>query len=90
MNIAPAPQLNLTFDWHVLRVSNSTIGVRTRPSPSLHRATSVRSYPDGPLGPVASILFPGHRVFALPGKALRAIGADKPWSTLQASLYWSF
>ncbi|RDC67456.1 hypothetical protein DLJ49_21085 [Rhodovulum sp. 12E13] len=27
---------------------------------------------------------------ALPGKALRDIGADEPWSTFQASLYVSF
>lgn len=26
--------------------------------------------------------------FALPGEALRDIGAEKPWSTLQLSLYW--
>lgn len=91
VNITPAPQLNLTFDWHVLRA----VELNNRGSnPAIAQLAS------SDLGQELSLTarwalsrqfyFQGIASVALPGKALRAIGAEKPWSTLQASLYWSF
>jgi hypothetical protein len=91
VNLVPNPRLNLTFDWHVLRA----VDLNNRGSnPAIAQLAS------SDLGQELSLTarwalsrqfyFQGIASIALPGKALRAIGADKPWSTLQASLYWSF
>lgn len=36
------------------------------------------------------LFFQGIASIALPGRAFEALGATAPWSTLQASLYWTF
>lgn len=89
-NVAPRPDLNVTFDYHLLRAAETqnaggNPALATLRSSDLGQEFSLSArwsltrqlY----LQCVASI--------ALPGKALSDIGADRPWTTLQASLYWT-
>jgi hypothetical protein len=90
-NVAPREGMNLTFTWHELRaddrnniggnpalaqLSSSDIGDEY--TAELRWAIDRNRY----LQVVASR--------AYPGRALKDIGAEDPWSTLQASLYVSF
>jgi hypothetical protein len=91
LNLVPRPGMNLTFSWHNLRadelnnlganralsrLSSSDIG--NEYTATLRWGINQNQY----LQLVAS--------HAVPGKALRDIQADEPWTTLQASLYFSF
>lgn len=89
-NVAPREGLNLTFDWHVLR------------APELYNAggnpaiSTLRSHDIGQEFTLSARWSITRHVYlqsfvstALPGQALREIGADRPWTTLQASVYWS-
>lgn len=89
LNLVPAEQLNVTFDYHRLTAPElnnlgSNPAISTLSSHQLGQeftatarwAINRNLY----LQSVAS--------YALPGEALRDIGADRPWSTLQLSLYW--
>lgn len=90
-NLAPSPALNITFDWHLLRapernnlgsnpaiarLASSDIGQEF--SLTARWAMNRNLY----LQTIASV--------GVPGKALRAAGATQSWTTLQASLYWTF
>lgn len=90
-NVTPQPELNLTLDWHGLRASElNNLGG----NPALSQMTS------SDIGNETSVTarwaishtwyFQGVASYAQPGKALRTIGADDAWTTLQASLYWTF
>jgi hypothetical protein len=89
-NVTPRPVLHLTVDLHLLRapelnnrgsnralsqLSSNDLGQEV--TLSARWAISRRLY----LQSLASV--------ALPGRALRDIGADKPWTTFQVSLYWN-
>ena len=89
INLVPVEQLNVTFYYHRLtapelnnlgnnpaisRLSSHELGQEF--TATARWAVNRNLY----LQSVAS--------YALPGEALRDIGADKPWSTLQLSLYW--
>lgn len=89
LNLVPVEQLNVTFDYHRLTAPElnnlgSNPAISTLSSHQLGQeftatarwAINRNLY----LQSVAS--------YALPGEALRDIGADKPWSTLQLSVYW--
>lgn len=89
-NINPEPGLNFTFDWHMLR------------APELYNAggnpalTVLKSHDIGHeftlsarWSVTSTVFFQSFISVALPGRALRDVGADRPWTTLQASLYWS-
>lgn len=91
VNVTPQPELNLTLDWHGLSAPElNNLGG----NPALSQLTS------GDIGNEVSITarwaisrtwyFQGVASYAKPGKALPSIGADDPWTTLQASLYWTF
>ncbi len=90
-NLVPAPTLNVTFDWHLLRApernnlgSNPAIGrlsssdIGQEFSLTGRWAINRNLY----LQTIGSVGFPG--------KALRDAGATKNWTTLQSSLYWTF
>jgi hypothetical protein len=88
-NVAPVETLNVTFDYHKL----------TLPQPDDTRANRV----PGALGSAdlgqeftlsarwainRNLYLQGVASYAVPGEALKDIGADENWSTLQLSLYW--
>ncbi|MEQ9259966.1 MAG: alginate export family protein, partial [Roseovarius sp.] len=91
LNLEPRQGMNLTFDWHRLRADElNNLGA----NPALATLTS------GDIGNeyTATLRWGIDRnrylqlvaSHARPGDALRNVGAAKPWSTLQASLYFSF
>lgn len=89
-NVTPNPALNLTFDWHLLRAPELN---NSGSNPALSRLASHDLGQEFTLTARWSI---NRNLYlqtigsvAVPGSALRAIGADKTWTTLQASLYWS-
>lgn len=91
VNLAPQEGMNLTFSWHGLRADQlNNLGA----NPALSTLTS-RDIGDEYTATVRWAL-DRNRYFqvvasrAVPGQALRSIGASKPWSTLQASLYVNF
>lgn len=91
LNVAPRQELNLTLDWHGLRASElNNLGG----NPALSQMTS--SDIGNEITATArwaisrSWYFQGVASYAEPGKALRNIGADDAWTTLQANLYWTF
>ncbi len=90
-NLVPTPALNLTLEWYLLQApelnnlgSNPAIGrLSSRDlgqefSATARWAINRNLY----LQTIASV--------GVPGKALRDAGAAKGWTTLQASLYWTF
>lgn len=93
LNLAPDPRLNLTFDWHVHRALELN-------NPGANPELATLSGRD--LGQEVSftaryalsrnVFVPGIASVGLPGKALRDAtpGPDKPWTTLQASPFWTF
>jgi hypothetical protein len=89
-NLVPMPTLNVTFDWHILRApERNNLGA----NPALATLTSSDIGQEFTLAGRWAI---NRNLFlqtigsiAVPGKALRNVGANKNWTTLQASLYWS-
>ena len=90
-NVVPREGMNLTFTWHQLRADElNNIGA----NPALSQLTS-RDIGDEYTGTLRWGIDRNRYLqvvasHALPGRALRDIGADEPWSTFQASLYVSF
>jgi hypothetical protein len=90
-NLSPREDMNLTFTWHRLRADEfNNIGG----NPALSTLTS-RDLGEEFTATLRWALDRNRYLqvvasHALPGKALKRIGADDPWSTLQASLYISF
>jgi hypothetical protein len=88
-NIAPTEPMNVTFDYFIISAPElNNLGG----NPALSQLSS------HDLGQEASLtlrwslsknLYLQSLVStAIPGEALRDIGADEPWTTLQLSLYW--
>lgn len=89
LNLVPVEQLNVTFDYHRLAApelnnfgSNPAIG--TLSSHQLGQEFTLT----GRWAINRNLYLQSVASYALPGEALRDIGADKSWSTLQLSLYW--
>lgn len=90
-NLQPTPALNVTFDWHLLRApernnlgSNPAISQLT--SPDIGQEFSIT----GRWAMNRNLYLQTIASVGVPGKALRDAGATKAWTTLQASLYWTF
>lgn len=89
-NVVPTPATNLTFDWHILRAvqlnnlgSNALIGQLTSTDLGQEFTATLR-------WSINRNLFLQSLIsVAVPGKALRDVGATRNWTTLQASLYWT-
>jgi len=89
LNLMPVEQLNVTFDYHRLTApelnnlgSNPAIGTLTSHQLGEEFTATARWAIN------RNLYLQSVASYALPGEALRDIGADKPWSTLQLSLYW--
>lgn len=90
-NLSPREGMNLTFTWHRLRADELNNLGATPPLATLASRDIGNEY-------TATLRWGIDRnrflqvvaAHALPGRALREIGADEPWSTIQASLYVSF
>jgi hypothetical protein len=90
-NLQPTPVLNITFDWHLLRApernnlgSNPAIAKLT--SQDIGQEFSIT----GRWAMNRNVYLQTIASVGVPGKALRDAGATKTWTTLQASLYWTF
>lgn len=90
-NLQPTPALNVTFDWHLLRApernnlgSNPAIAQLT--SQDIGQEFSIT----GRWAMNRNLYLQTIASVGVPGKALRDAGATKAWTTLQASLYWTF
>jgi hypothetical protein len=91
VNFAPTPRLNISFDWHRLQaLESNNLGA----NPVLSQLASTELGDELTLtarwAMNDNLYLQSLASVALPGKALRAVGADKPWLSLQSSLYWSF
>ena len=91
LDVVPRPELNLTFDWHGLTAPElNNLGG----NPALSQLTSSDIGNEVTLTARWAIsrnwYFQSVASYAKPGEALRNIGADDAWTTLQASLCWTF
>lgn len=89
-NVVPMPTLNVTFDWHILRApERNNLGS----NPALSTLTSSDIGQEftltGRWAINRNLYLQTIGSIAVPGKALRNVGARQNWSTWQASLYWS-
>jgi hypothetical protein len=89
LNVVPAEALNVTFDYHKLTVP------QTDDVKSNRVQTPLTSHDLGQEFTLSArwafnrnLYLQGIASYAVPGEALRDIGADENWSTLQLSLYW--
>ena len=91
LNLVPRPGMNLTFSWHMLRADElNNLGANP--------ALSLLSSPDIGNEYTATLRWGIDRnsflqlvaSHARPGEALRSVGANEPWTTLQASYYFTF
>jgi hypothetical protein len=90
-NLQPNPMLNLTFDWHLLRApERNNLGA----NPVLAQLSSHdlgQEFTTTARWAINRQLYLQSFVSAaVPGKALRDAGLRKTWTTLQASLYWTY
>lgn len=90
INVAPMETLNVTFDYHKLRAPQTN---NAGANPALAQLVSHDLGQEFTLSARWAInrnlYLQSVASYALPGEALRGIGADENWSTLQLSLYWS-
>lgn len=89
LNVVPVDQLNVTFDYHrltALQLNNlgSNPAISSLSSHDLGQEFTLT----GRWAINRNLYLQGIASYALPGEALRDVGADDPWSTLQLSLYW--
>lgn len=89
-NIVPIETLNVTFEYHKLLAPElNNLGS----NPALSKLSSDDIGEELTLSARWAInrnlYLQGVASHAIPGEALRDIGADENWSTLQLSLYWS-
>jgi hypothetical protein len=88
-NVAPTERLNVTFDYYKLEApelnnlgSNPALATLTSHDLGQEISLSARWAINNKL------FLQGVASHAMPGKALRDLGADENWSTFQLSLYW--
>jgi hypothetical protein len=90
-NLQPTPMLNITFDWHMLRASDrNNLGSNPALSALTSRDIGQEFTLTGRWAINRHLYWQLLASVAVPGEALRDIGADKPWSTFQSSLYWNW
>lgn len=90
LNVVPMEELNVTFDYHKLSAPQLN-NLGSNPALSMLQSHDIGQEftLSGRWGINRNLYLQGIASYALPGEALRDIGADKPWTTLQLSLYWS-
>lgn len=89
LNVVPVETLNVTFDYHMLMAPQlNNLGA----NPALANLSSHDLGQEftlsGRWALNRNLYLQAVASYALPGEALRNIGADENWSTLQLSLYW--
>lgn len=89
LNVVPVEALNVTFDYHMLMAPQlNNLGA----NPALANLSSHDLGQEftlsGRWALNRNLYLQAVASYALPGEALRDIGADENWSTLQLSLYW--
>jgi hypothetical protein len=83
--------MNLTFTWHQLRADElNNLGGNAALSQLSSQEIGEEVTATLRWGIDRNLYLQLVASRALPGQALKAIGADEPWSTLQASLYLSY
>ena len=90
-NLVPAPTLNVTFEWHLLRApERNNLGA----NPAIARLSSSGVGQEfsltGRWAINRNLYLQTIGSVGVPGPALREAGATKNWTTLQSSLYWTF
>lgn len=90
MNVAPVEALNVTFDWHRL-IADQRNNLGANPALAQLSSTDIGDELtlSGRWAISRKLYLQGVASAAIPGLALKDIGADRTWSTLQLSLYWS-
>lgn len=91
LNVAPDERLNLTFDYYLLRAPElnnlgSNPALSTLSSHDLGQELSLSAR----WSATKSLYVQALVSHAIPGTALRDIGADRNWTTFQVSLYGGF
>ncbi len=90
LNVVPLEALNVTFDYHKLTAPElNNLGSNPALSELMSHDIGQEFTLSGRWALNRNLYLQGIASYALPGEALRDIGADKPWTTLQLSLYWS-
>jgi hypothetical protein len=90
-NVSPREGMNLTFSWHQLQADElNNLGGNPALSQLASRDIGDEYTATLRWGIDRNRYLQVVASHAVPGRALRDIGADEPWSTLQASLYVSF
>ncbi len=89
-NVAPADTLNVTFDYHRLTVPEPDDTRANRVPGSLSSSDLGQEFTFSARWAINRNLYlQGVASYAVPGEALKDVGADENWSTLQISMYWS-
>jgi hypothetical protein len=88
-NVVPMEALNVTFDYHRLSVPETEDRGSSRLPAALSSHELGEEFTLSARWAINRNLYlQGIASYAAPGEALRDIGADENWSTLQLSLYW--
>jgi hypothetical protein len=89
-NVVPFEGLNVTFDYHKL-ISDQRNNLGANSALARLSSTDVGDEltVSGRWAINRNLYLQGVASAAIPGRALKDIGADRTWSTLQLSLYWS-
>jgi hypothetical protein len=90
VNVVPVETLNVTFEWHKL-VADQLNNLGATPAIATLQSTDIGNEVTltGRWAINRKLYLQGVISAAMPGRALTDIGADRTWSTVQLSLYWS-
>jgi hypothetical protein len=90
LNVVPVETLNVTFEWHRL-VADQLNNLGATPAIATLQSTDIGNEVTltGRWAINRKLYLQGVISAAMPGRALTDIGADRTWSTVQLSLYWS-
>lgn len=93
LNVAPTKRLNLTFDWFLHQADElNNIGANPAIAALASKDLGQEFQMTARWAVSEKLYFLGVASVALPGDALKiaAGGNAKPWTTLQAQLFWSY
>ncbi|MFP1632757.1 alginate export family protein [Zhengella sp. ZM62] len=93
LNVAPTKRLNLTFDWFLHQADElNNIGANPAIAALASKDLGQEFQMTARWAVSEKLFFLGVASVALPGDALKiaAGGNAKPWTTLQAQLFWSY
>lgn len=93
LNVAPTKRLNLTFDWFLHQADQrNNIGANPAIAALASKNLGQEFQVTARWALTEKLYFLGVGSVALPGDALKlaAGGNAKPWTTLQAQLFWSY